>query len=125
MIFSRLSDFSATCLIGPLRTALVCLRNHQIGLWKGQLNRETRPVLGAMSFPNVQPGLTIKFLHCCQNLLKEMLCALYPIPGTGFVLQGKDPGVVVVEHDAHIALNVGLAKAIPELGVDGSVRVRS
>ena len=64
-------------------------------------------------------------LHCCQNLLKEMLCALHPIPGAGFVLQCKDAGVIVVEHDAHIPLNVGLAKAIPELGVNCSVRVGS
>lgn len=64
-------------------------------------------------------------LHCCQNLLKEMLCALHPIPGAGFVLQCKDAGVIVVEHDAHIPLNVGLAEAIPELGVNCSVRVGS
>ena len=64
-------------------------------------------------------------LHCCQNLLKEMLCALHPIPGAGFVLQCKDAGVIVIEHDAHIPLNVGLAKAIPELGVNCSVRVGS
>src|SRR5258708_37854707 len=54
-----------------------------------------------------------------------MLRTFHTIPRTSFVFQRKNASEIVIQHDAYIALHVGLAEAIPELSMNGGMCVGS